>query len=209
MEEKHTEELEQKQPREEKPAGSSGKELLSMLKEMTAILAVMLLLFTFVVRIVQVDGPSMYDTLVDGDYVLLLSNTLYREPKQGDIVVVTLEDFRGGESIIKRVIATEGQTVDIDFEASVVYVDGVPLDEPYTYSPTTNDEGTRFPLVVQEGQLFLLGDNRNASMDSRSPQIGLVDKRELVGKALLILLPGTNGGTEQADFGRIGSVYGN
>ena len=139
--------------------------------------------------------------------MLLVSNMFYKEPKHGDVVVVSKQAYDNGKPIVKRVIATEGQTVDIDFNEGVVYVDGVAQDEPYTKTLTTLKEGTVFPLVVEEGKVFVMGDNRNNSKDSRSTQIGQVDKREVLGKVAFILFPGTGmGGTEQRDFGRIGVV---
>ena len=89
-------------------------------------------------------------------------------------------------------IATEGQNVDIDFENAVVYVDGVALDEPYINSPTSFNEGTVFPLTVAEDCIFVLGDNRGVSRDSRDPVIGQIDKREVLGKAIFLMLPGTS-----------------
>ena len=169
---------------------------------LTGILLVLLLLF----RIVVVSGPSMNSTLLDGDYLLLLSNNLYPNPKHGDIIVASKDDFKNGEPIIKRVIATEGQTVDIDFLAGVVYVDGVALQEDYTLTPTNLAEGIEFPIVVDEGCLFVMGDNRNESKDSRNPEIGLVDKREVLGKAIFLLIPGTDGGTVQPQYSRIGVI---
>ena len=170
------------------------------------LVAVMAVLMLFL-RIIVVDGPSMERTLLNGDYMLLVSNMFYKEPKHGDVVVVSKQSYDNGKPIVKRVIATEGQTVDIDFNEGVVYVDGVALDEPYTKTLTTLKEGTVFPLVVEEGKVFVMGDNRNNSKDSRSTQIGQVDKREVLGKVAFILFPGTGmGGTEQRDFGRIGVV---
>ncbi len=170
------------------------------------LVAVMAVLMLFL-RIIVVDGPSMERTLLNGDYMLLVSNMFYKEPKHGDVVVVSKQAYDNGKPIVKRVIATEGQTVDIDFNEGVVYVDGVALDEPYTKTLTTLKEGTVFPLVVEEGKVFVMGDNRNNSKDSRSTQIGQVDKREVLGKVAFILFPGTGmGGTEQRDFGRIGVV---
>ena len=170
------------------------------------LVAVMAVLMLFL-RIIVVDGPSMERTLLNGDYMLLVSNMFYKEPKHGDVVVVSKQAYDNGKPIVKRVIATEGQTVDIDFNEGVVYVDGVALDEPYTKTLTTLKEGTTFPLVVEEGKVFVMGDNRNNSKDSRSTQIGLVDKREVLGKVAFILFPGTGmGGTEQRDFSRIGVV---
>lgn len=170
------------------------------------LLAVMAVLMLFL-RIIVVDGPSMERTLLNGDYMLLVSNMFYKEPKHGDVVVVSKQAYDNGKPIVKRVIATEGQTVDIDFNEGVVYVDGVAQDEPYTKTLTTLKEGTAFPLVVEEGKVFVMGDNRNNSKDSRSTQIGQVDKREVLGKVAFILFPGMGmGGTEQRDFGRIGVV---
>lgn len=170
------------------------------------LVAVMAVLMLFL-RIIVVDGPSMERTLLNGDYMLLVSNMFYKEPKHGDVVVVSKQAYDNGKPIVKRVIATEGQTVDIDFNEGVVYVDGVAQDEPYTKTLTTLKEGTAFPLVVEEGKVFVMGDNRNNSKDSRSTQIGQVDKREVLGKVAFILFPGMGmGGTEQRDFGRIGVV---
>ena len=106
-----------------------------------------------------------------------------------------------------RVIATEGQTVDIDFNEGIVYVDGVALDEPYTKTLTTLREGSDFPQVVEEGNVFVMGDNRNNSKDSRSTQIGQVDKREVLGKVIFLMYPGTGMKGDQArDFDRIGAI---
>ena len=166
------------------------------------IIALTLLLFCF--RIVIVSGSSMKATLLDGDYLLLLSSTFYRNPQQGDIVVVSKNSFDGGEPIVKRVIATAGQKVDIDFENGVVYVDDQPLDEPYTYTPTTESEGVIFPITVDEGCIFVMGDNRGISLDSRSREIGMIDCREVIGKAIFLFFPGTDKGYAPRDFSRIG-----
>ena len=196
------------QPEEKTQAQPISRTILEYAHDFAYILAAVLIMFTFLVRIVIVSGDSMFDTLVDGDYLLLVNNLLCGEFEQGDIVVASMDRFRGGEAIVKRVIATEGQVVDIDFNEGIVYVDGEALEEPYTFTDTNISEGTRFPLVVEEGCLFLMGDNRNESMDSRDPEIGLVDTREILGKAVFLLLPGT--GTwdhpAQRDFGRIGGL---
>ena len=151
----------------------------------------------------------MNQTLLDGDRLLLVSRVLYRTPKQGDIIVASKDSFRDGERIIKRVIATEGQTVDIDFENRIVYVDGVALQESYAYFADSDNgpmiqEGMKFPLVVEEGCVFVMGDNRNDSTDSRDIRIGLIDQREILGRAILLLIPGTNRNTVAADYRRIG-----
>jgi signal peptidase I len=104
------------------------------------------------------------------------------------------------------VIATEGQVVDIDFVTGNVYVDGKLLQEDYIYSPTTNPEGMSFPLVVEDGCIFVLGDNRGRSKDSRDPDIGLIDKREVLCKAFFLLLPGTDHDRSPRDFSRFGVI---
>lgn len=170
------------------------------------LLLAVLIVFLLFFRVIVVSGSSMFSTLWDGDYVLLLSNVFYQEPKQGDIVVVSKKSFDNGSPIVKRVIALEGQTVDIDFEQGIVYVDGTALEEPYINNLTTNPEGTVFPLTVAENCIFALGDNRQVSRDSRDPAIGQIDEREILGKALFLMLPGTSYGTYSRDFSRIGVI---
>lgn len=169
-------------------------------------LAGILLLFMLVFRVVVVNGPSMNDTLVHGDYLLILNNFFAGEPKQGDVVVIGLQSYKQGEPLIKRVIATEGQWVDIDFDAGKVYVNGNLLDEPYTRTPTNLFEGVDFPLQVESGCVFVLGDNRNESKDSRSMEIGQIDKREVLGKAFFLFLPGKDPYTTKTEFSRIGVI---
>lgn len=191
-----------------KEAGNVWQAILECLKDMCYMIAVVVIVFTFCVRFVVVSGDSMFDTLADGDYLLLLENSLCGELEQGDIVVAAMDRFYDGKPIVKRVIATEGQTVDIDFEAGVVYVDGVALEEEYTFTDTNLSEGTKFPLTVEEGCLFLMGDNRNESRDSRDPLIGQVDRREILGKAVFLMLPG-NGTSDhpmKTDYSRIGGL---
>lgn len=170
------------------------------------LLIAIFLLFLLLFRVIVVSGDSMYATLWDGDYLLLLSNTFYHEPKQGDVVVISKESFDDGKPIIKRVIATEGQTVDIDFDQGIVYVDGQALREDYTHNLTTREEGMHFPLVVEDDCIFVLGDNRGVSLDSRSPEIGQIDKREVLGKAIFLMLPGTNHNEQLRDFDRVGVI---
>ncbi len=186
----------------------SNSSCLEYLHDVVYILALILVVFTFFVRVVIVSGSSMFSTLVDGDYLLLINRPLCGELERGDIVVASMDRFKDGEPIVKRVIATEGQTVDIDFRAGIVYVDGVALEEDYIYTPTHLSEGMEFPLVVEEGCLFLMGDNRGDSRDSRAPEIGLVDEREILGRAVFLMLPGTGRGeyTVERDFGRIGGL---
>ena len=181
---------------------------LEYLHDIVYILALILLVFTFCVRVVIVSGSSMFPTLADGDYLLLINNPLCGALKQGDIVVASMDRFKNGEAIVKRVIATEGQVVDIDFRTGTVYIDGEVLEEDYINTPTYLSEGMEFPLVVEPGCVFLMGDNRGDSRDSRAPEIGQVDTREILGRAVLLMLPGTGTGsyTVERDFGRIGGL---
>ena len=180
--------------------------LVTDLRDVVVVLVVFLLLFMMAFRIVSVKGPSMYDTLLDGDRLILLSSVFYREPKQGDVIVASLESFKDGECIVKRVIATEGQVVDIDFLTGEVRVDGILLDEPYIHTPTDRSEGVEFPVVVEPGHVFVMGDNRGNSLDSRSLEIGQIDKRQILGKAIFLLFPGNNLGQDEIDFSRIGVI---
>jgi len=181
--------------------------ILSYIHDLVFGLVTILLVFILFFRVITVSGPSMKQTLQHGDVLILLSNVFYNEPKYGDIVVVKKASFKDGEAFIKRVIATEGQVVDIDFASGIVYVDGVALDEPYTNTKTNLFEGNQFPMTVEKGCIFVLGDNRNDSKDSRSPEIGLVDKREIIGKAVLLVLPGKNEHSGKREFDRIGGLW--
>lgn len=176
------------------------------LKDLVYVLAVFMLIYMLFFRVVVVVGPSMKDTLQDGDRLLLISGMLYNDPKQGDIIVASKESYESGECIVKRVIATEGQTVDINFQTGIVSVDGVALEEDYTLTSTTHFEGVVFPVKVTEGHVFVLGDNRDNSLDSRSPVIGLVDEREILGKAVFLLSPANAKLFSEAFFERFGVI---
>jgi signal peptidase I len=147
----------------------------------------------------------MVPTLQHGDRLLVLNSMLYDDYKYGDVVVLRKDTFMQ-EPIVKRVIATEGQVVDIDFLTGEVRVDGVLLDEPYIHTPTDRSEGVEFPVVVEPGHVFVMGDNRGNSLDSRSHEIGQIDKRQILGKAIFLLFPGNNLGQDEIDFSRIGVI---
>ena len=144
-------------------------------------------IFTFAFRLVGVDGESMTNTLQHGDWLITINKTEY---KYGDIVVVT-QDTYFHEPLIKRVIATGGQTINIDYDLNKVYVDGVEIVEPYVREDFIIKKGDyrEFPYTVPEGHLFCMGDNRNGSTDSRSHLVGPIDEREILGKAVLRILP--------------------
>ena len=169
-----------------------GAELFYMLQSLVIAVSAMILLFTFVVRVNQVKGHSMDNTLQPQE--LLLVWHLGYTPKAGDIVIVNRPnvDILEGEAIVKRVIAVGGQTVDIDYGAGIVYVDGVPLDEPYIketmYLPgSPYMQQTHFD--IPEGSVFVMGDNRNNSTDSRNEAVGPVEERFILGHAVLGLWP--------------------
>lgn len=194
-------------PKEDKPQEKLNwkQNLMLDLRDVVYIFAGFMILYMLLFRVVVVVGPSMYHTLLDGDRLVLVSNAIYQEPKQGDVIVASKNSFKDGECIIKRVIATEGQTVDI--RDGRVYVDGVELSEDYTHEPFStflDYRALKFPLTVQEGKVFVLGDNRRNSSDSRVSSIGLIDERQILGKAFFLLSPGTHKGTENANFNRIG-----
>ena len=181
-----------KQPQETPAKSRPGEDLFDLLQMVMGCVLVAVVIFNCFARLTRVDGHSMDNTLQDGELMLVWS--LGYQPQAGDIVVLnkTVADFLGNRAIVKRVIAMGGQTVDIDYAAGLVYVDGVALDEPYIketmylpLSPTMLETH----WVVPEGSIFVLGDNRNGSSDSRHIQLGPVDEGYLLGKAVLALWP--------------------
>ena len=181
--------------------------VLVTFRDIIYVLAAFMVVYMLFFRTVVVVGPSMNNTLVDGDRLVLLSNSLYKQPKQGDIIVASKDSFRGGECIVKRVIATEGQWVSFDATTGVIMVDGRVLDESDYLSiiPHYNNQRS-FSKQVPEGKVFVMGDNRDNSLDSRSEQIGFIDEREILGKAIFLMWPGDKQGTQEPSFDRIGAV---
>ena len=147
---------------------------------------VLTLVISFVCKPFTVQGDSMLPTLRDGDRLAGLS--VYNEINRGDIVVISLPDSEH-KLIIKRVIAVGGDSVDIDFSSGKVFVNGEELNEPYIEAKTYLYYDVTFPLNVPEGKVFVLGDNRNNSLDSRASEIGLVDENYIVGKTVVSLSP--------------------
>jgi len=187
-------------PEEEKE--NVSMELYDWLQCFIAPVVIGVLIFVFVFRVITVVGSSMYPTLLSGDRVI--TSGLFYTPKNGDVVVLKAEDF-SDDFLVKRVIAVEGQTIDIDFKKGIVYVDGQALDEPYVASPTYDREDFSGEMTVPENCVFVMGDNRNASTDSRTTSIGMVDERAILGKVLLIAFPGKDldGNREPSRFGSI------
>ena len=167
------------------------KTLYEWLEEIVTALTLVILVFTFLFRVVTVTGESMLPNFVEGQKLIVTN--LGHSVEQGTVVVITNVL---NEPIIKRVIATEGQTVDIDYETGVVYVDGEAVDETQfglengiTTRPYSTLEAMVFPQTVPEGCVFVLGDNRGVSKDSRYTEVGMVDTRHILGEAVFTLYP--------------------
>lgn len=190
---------------EENKKQIKGKELYEWVQALVSSVLVVVLIFTFVIRLIGVDGHSMLPTLQHGDRLLVLNSALCGDYEYGDIVIVRKDSFMQ-QPIVKRVIATEGQTVDIDFTTGSVWVDGQLLDEPYINELTFTYEGMDFPVTLGKNEVFVMGDNRNASDDSRNPQLGPVDERYIIGKAVVLAFPGPDVRTEQRVYSRIGVI---
>ncbi|MBQ9111426.1 MAG: signal peptidase I [Oscillospiraceae bacterium] len=186
------------------PAKKQGlfHDIMDIIETMVVSVFVVLLLFTYIMRPVTVDGRSMNPTLVNQDKLVMFR--LCYAPTRGDIVVVDNQEghvldengrvkasgYSLHENIIKRIIAVAGQTVEVDEKAGKVYVDGVELDEPYINEPTLSNDGAFiYPITVPEGYVFVMGDNRNHSTDSRNPCVGLVAEEDVLGKAFFRYYP--------------------
>ncbi len=177
-------------------------EMFDWLDILVSSIVAVVIIFTFLFRIVTIVGDSMQNTLYEKERIII--SDMFYEPKYGDIVVISrnmdnsvTDTKQGAEPIIKRIIAVGGQYVDIDFEKGKVYVgydlgDMEELDEPYTKTPTNLMADVQFPLYVEEGYVFVLGDNRNESKDSRFSVIGengLVNEKYILGKAICRIFP--------------------
>ena len=175
---------------ENKRAGEKAngkKEAYEWIQSMMTALILCVVVFLFLVRVIDVSGDSMNPNLYDGDK-MLVSGLFYR-PKAGDVVIFKKDEYDPDKALVKRIIATEGQVVNIDFDHGVVYVDGEPLDEPYVNDLTYNKEDFIGPQTVPKGCVFVMGDNRNASTDSRDKRISMVNERLIVGRAFLVIYP--------------------
>ncbi len=169
-------------------------EVYEWLEMLVLALVVVVFLFSYIFRVVTIVGPSMNPTLWT-DQRVVVSNFMY-EPEVGDIVVFALSNE--SEPFIKRIIAKEGQTVDFDLEKKMLMVDGEYVDEPFINEQMQNMERWYdpefYPLTVPTGRYYVMGDNRNHSMDSRNARVGTVDGHEIVGRALWIIYPFSNFG---------------
>ena len=172
------------------------KEIFEWIISIALAFAIAFVLRQFVFTLVEVRGKSMEETLFDKDR-LFVYRLMYK-PHDGDIVV--LEPPHDTELYIKRVIATEGQTVNIDYEKNLVYIDGKITEEPYVKEALLNKDlrqDVPLPAVVPEGHVFVMGDNRNNSKDSRYSEVGMIENKKLVGKAILRVWP----------FNSFGNIY--
>ena len=194
---------------EEKKKPGFLYDIYSLLHDLVYILSAIVLIFVFFFRLVGVSGDSMYPTLHDKDYLILQSNAIMGDLEYGDIIVARKLAFQNGEPIVKRVIATEGQTVRIDYDENYVlrvYVDGVKLEENYINEEMRPVYEVPMEVTVGENCIFVMGDNRNHSADSRFETIGQIKLDQVLGKVLFITLPGADPATGERDFGRIGAV---
>ena len=186
-------------------AQAAGRELYEWVRALVSAVTAVVLVFTFAVRMIGVDGHSMVPTLQNGDRLAVTAGLLAGTYRPGDIVVLRKDSFLD-EPIVKRVIAVGGQTVDIDFSTGSVFLDGKLLNEPYISELTFREEGTQFPLTVPEGAIFVMGDNRNHSNDSRDARLGTVDTGYVIGRAVFLLYPGPDQAGGKRDLSRIGAI---
>ena len=170
------------------PAERGRRELYDWIESLMVALIFCVILFSFVLRLINVSGPSMNPTLYEGNKMLV--SDLFYKPKAGDVVVFkNVDDNNEEKALVKRVVATEGQEVNIDFEHGIVYVDGEALEEDYAAEPIHNKLDFIGPKTVPTGCVFVLGDNRNSSRDSRARSIGMVDERLIIGKVYAVVYP--------------------
>jgi signal peptidase I len=184
--------MEDKQPEAAEKAKDPKVNAYDWIESLVTAIVACILIFLFLFRVVNVQGSSMVPTLRESDKIVI--SRLARDFQYGDIVVLTKTAF-DDDSIVKRVIATEGQTIDIDFDEGIVQVDGVVLQEPYIAEKTTKALDFRGPVTVPEGCIFCMGDNRNQSTDSRRTTIGMIDTRCVLGRVVLRLWPLNKFGT--------------
>ena len=166
---------------------NSGKEMYDWIYCLVIALIICVIIFAFFIRVIDVVGTSMNPTLNNSDK-MLVSGLLYK-PSVGDVVVFKKNEYDPDKALVKRVIAVEGQEINIDFDKGIVYINGQPVVEDYILEPTMNKLDFIGPKTVPEGCVFVMGDNRNASVDSRKTEIGMVDTRLILGKAYFVIYP--------------------
>ena len=168
-----------------------GQGILEWYEALISAALVLVLIFSFFFRIIQVDGSSMVPTLVNGDKLIVWGAGY--TPQRGDVVIV--DSYTSyGKPLVKRVIAKGGDTISIDYDSGVVMVNGEVLQEDYIAAPTYLGYDVQFPYTVPEGTVFVMGDNRNQSLDSRSTYVGCIDERDILGRVLVCFMPFTDFG---------------
>ncbi|MBQ3045429.1 MAG: signal peptidase I [Clostridia bacterium] len=173
-------------PDEPKKANAAVSFIFDVTDSLKGAVIAAFVIFCLVFRVIGVEGTSMMPTLHDGDWVAVSGISM--NIKKGDIVIIT-QPWERNVPIVKRVVAKGGDTVDIDFALGEVFVNGEKLNEPYIDEPTTLSYDVQFPLTVPEGKVFVMGDNRGDSLDSRSSKIGCIDERYILGKVMIRLYP--------------------
>lgn len=164
------------------------KNIFDLFGTLFSALVFVVLVLTFVFRQVTVEGPSMEPTFFDGER-LIITNTYGTMPDNNDVIIISHAEGYN-DQFIKRVIATEGQTLSINFETNEVVVDGVLLDEAYIQGATIEKDPTmEIPSVIPEGYVFVMGDNREVSLDSRSSRIGFIPVENIIGKVQMRIFP--------------------
>ena len=166
---------------------ASVRELYDWIYCLLFALIVCVILFAFVFHVIDVVGSSMVPTLHNGDKMLV--SGLFYKPKAGDVVVFKKKEYDPNKALVKRVIATEGQEINMDFANGIVYIDGEAIAEPYINELTYNKLDFIGPKTVPEGCVFVMGDNRNASVDSRKNEIGMLDTRLILGRSYAVIYP--------------------
>jgi signal peptidase I len=146
---------------------------------------VVVVALTFFIRIVDIDGKSMLPTLVDKEKVVITN--YISSPENGDIVIIS-HGVKYKDPLVKRVIATGGQKLNIDFKNDKVSVDGKVINEPYIQGKTIQEDG-KIPSVIPKGKVFVMGDNREESSDSRGTRIGLIDEKDIIGHVRCVVFP--------------------
>ena len=175
----------------QEPKPVRGQGVLEWYEALISAALVLVLVFSFFFRIIQVDGSSMVPTLVNGDKLIVWGAGY--TPQRGDVVIV--DSYTSyGKPLVKRVIAKGGDTVSIDYATGTVAVNGEVLQEDYIAEPTYLGYDVTFPYTVPEGTVFVMGDNRNQSLDSRSTYVGCIDERDILGKVLVCFMPFTDFG---------------
>lgn len=166
---------------------NSGKEMYDWVYSLVIALIICVIIFAFFIRVIDVVGTSMNPTLNNNDKMLV--SGLFYKPSVGDVVVFKKNEYDPDKALVKRVVAVEGQEINIDFDKGIVYINGQPIVEDYILEPTLNKLDFIGPKTVPEGCVFVMGDNRNASVDSRKKEIGMVDTRLILGKAYFVIYP--------------------